>query len=67
MSTFKNKNSLRTIEAQVVQKLRNDEAWPKSTGSYKKNSVYTAILNLCCRNRINFIITKFSNKTPQMQ
>ena len=36
MSTFKNKNSLRTIEAQIVQKLKNNEARPKFTGSYKK-------------------------------
>ena len=36
MNTFKNKNSLRTIEAQIVQKLKNNEAWPKFTGSYKK-------------------------------
>ena len=35
MSTFKNKNSLRTIEAQIVQKLKNNEARPKFTGSYK--------------------------------
>ena len=28
-------------------------------------SVYTAIINLCCRNKINFI-TMFSNKTPQI-
>ena len=39
MSTFKNKNSLRTIEAQIVQKLKNNEARPKFTGSYRK-SVY---------------------------
>ena len=36
MSTFKNKNSLRTIEAQIEQKLKNNEARPKFTGSYKK-------------------------------
>ena len=36
MSIFKNKNSLRTIEAQIVQKLKNNEARPKFTGSYKK-------------------------------
>ena len=36
MSTFKNENSLRTIEAQIVQKLENNEARPKFTGSYKK-------------------------------
>ena len=36
MSTFKNKNSVRTIEAQIAQKLKNNEARPKFTGSYKK-------------------------------
>ena len=36
MSTFKNKNSLRTIEAQIAQKVKNNEARPKFTGSYKK-------------------------------
>ena len=35
MSTFEHKNSLRTIEAQIVQKLKNNEARPKFTGSYK--------------------------------
>ena len=39
MSTFKNKNSLRTIEAQIVQKLKNNEARPKFTGTYKKKRV----------------------------
>ena len=29
-------NNLRTIEAQTVQKLKNNEARPKFTGSYKK-------------------------------
>ena len=38
MSTFKNKKSLRTIEAQIVQKLKNNEARPKFTGSYKKKA-----------------------------
>ena len=33
MSTFKNKNSLRTIEAQIAQKLKNNEARSKFTGS----------------------------------
>ena len=33
----------------------------------EKRSVYTAIINLCCRNKINLIYrTKFSNKTPQI-
>ena len=36
MSTFKHKNSFRTIEAKIVQKLKNNEARPKFTGSYKK-------------------------------
>ena len=40
MSTFKNKNCLRTIEAQIMQNLKNNEARPKLTGSYKKKSVY---------------------------
>ena len=44
MSTFKNKNSLRTIEAQIEQKLKNNEARPKFTGSYKKKSVYQYII-----------------------
>ena len=38
MSTFKNENSLRTIEAQIVQKLKNNEARPKFIGSYKKKA-----------------------------
>ena len=40
MNTFKTKNSLRTVEAQIVQKLKNNEARPKFTGSYKKKRVY---------------------------
>ena len=46
MSTFKNKNSLRTIEAQIVQKLKNNEARPKFTGSYKKNVYATKSSNV---------------------
>ena len=38
MSTFRNKNSLRTIEAQIVQNLNND-ARSKFAGSYKIKSV----------------------------
>ena len=34
MSTFKTKNSLITIEAQIVQKLKNNNSRPKFTGSY---------------------------------
>ena len=33
MSMFDHKNSLRKIEAQIVQKLKNNEAQPKFTGS----------------------------------
>ena len=36
-----NKNNLRTIEAQIVQKLKNNELRTKSTGSYQEMSVYT--------------------------
>ena len=32
------KNKLRTIEAQIVQKRKNNEARPKFTGSYKKKA-----------------------------
>ena len=54
MSTSKNKNSLRTIEAQIVQKLKNNEAWPKFTGSYKKSLYFkcnrSSILN--CKDKL---------------
>ena len=33
------RDSLRKIEARIVQKLKNNEAQPKFTGSYKKKSV----------------------------
>ena len=46
MSTFKNKNSLRTIEAQIVQKLKNNEARPKFTGSYKKKRLFYHLKSL---------------------
>ena len=35
----KNKNNWRTIEAQIVQKLKNNEPQAKFTGSYKKKRV----------------------------
>ena len=38
MGTFEHKNSLRTIEAQIVQKLKNNEARPKFTGTYKEKA-----------------------------
>ena len=43
MSTFKNKNRLRTIEAQNAQKLKNNEARPKFTSSYKKKKRVRAL------------------------
>ena len=45
MSAFKNKNSLRTIEAEISQKVKNNEARPKLTGSYKK-CVYDCLINV---------------------
>ena len=36
VSTFKNKNSLRSIEAEISQKIKNNETRPNFTGSYEK-------------------------------
>ena len=44
MSTVKNENSLRTIEAQIAQKLKNNEARPKFTGSYKKKKACNELI-----------------------
>ena len=50
MSTFKNKNSLRTIEAEISYKVKNNEARPKFTSSYKKKRVsYFAFLHTFSR------------------
>ena len=46
-STFEHKNSLRSIEAQIVQKLKNNEARPKFTGSYKKKACTHSPKGLC--------------------
>ena len=43
MSTFKNKNSLRTIEAQIVQILKNNDNRPKFAGSYKKACILETV------------------------
>ena len=40
MTTFKNKNSLRTIEAEISYKVKNNKPRPKFTGSYKKKRAY---------------------------
>ena len=45
MSTFKNKNSLRTIEAQIVQKLKNNEARPNLLVLIKKKRVHAEQFN----------------------
>ena len=50
MSNFEHKNCLRTIEAQIVQKLKNNEARPKFTGSYEKKRVVSKknhIVHVC--------------------
>ena len=57
MSTFKNKNSLRTIEAQIVQKLKNNEARPKFTASYKKKRV-AVVEGSCSRRRKNLLLAE---------
>ena len=66
MSTFRNKNSLRIIEAQIVQKLKNDEARPKFTGSYgEKKRVLTdagLFLSPCARSFKSQMISVTSQK-----
>ena len=44
-----NKNSLRTIEAQIVQNIKNNEARPKFTGSDKRRSLYFIQWYLCTK------------------
>ena len=39
---------IRTIEAQIVQKLENNEARPKFTGSYKKSVYLKKIIITMC-------------------
>ena len=51
MSTFQNKNSLRTIEAGISYKIENNEAQPKITGSYKKKA---------CRRKSQSLALNFS-------
>ena len=48
MSTFQHKNSLRTIEAQIVQKLKNNEARPKFISSIKKRVVEVEHVHFYC-------------------
>ena len=43
-----NKNNFRTIEAQIVQKLKNNGARPKFTGSYKKKRKKKRVTALAC-------------------
>ena len=49
MSIYEHKNSLRTIEAQIVQKLKNNETRAKFTGPYKKKRVLSCCKNLSLR------------------
>ena len=42
-----NNNNLRTIEAQIMQKLKNNEARPKFTGSCRKMRVVDKTVNCC--------------------
>ena len=37
---MENKNNLRTIKAQIVQELKNNEVRPKFSGYYKKACLY---------------------------
>ena len=61
MSTFKNKNSLRTIEAQIVQKL--NEVRPKLTGSYKKKAFRTQNIRIkFSSNTFGGCVTNYKNK-----
>ena len=55
MSTFEHKNSLRTIEAQIVQKRKNNEARQKLTGSYKKKTCNGIMVNP----HQSFVVSKF--------
>ena len=53
MSTFKNKNSLRTIEAEISQKLKNNGARPKLTGSYIKKKACNQSRKLSTQLRVS--------------
>ena len=55
MSTFEHKNSLRIVEAQIAQKLKNNEARPKFTGSYKKKHVVDSMTTCVCLSGKMFI------------
>ena len=47
MSIFKTKNNLRTGEAQIVRKFKNNETRPKFTGSYKKKAcIFKTVIKL---------------------
>ena len=46
-----NKNNLKTIEAQIVQKLKNNEARPKFAGSYKNRRVLQNLLSQVAQTR----------------
>ena len=64
MSTFQLKNGLRTIiiEAQIVQKLKNNEARPKFTGSYKKKRVIPVSNTMIPHRRKFCFVTDFKER-----
>ena len=66
MSTLKNKNSLRTIEAQIVQKLKNNEARPKFTGSYKKKACISIENDCDFQHSNNKHMARFLDETSQI-
>ena len=63
MSTFQLKNGLRTIiEAQIVQKLKNNEARPKFTDSYKKKRVIPVSNTMIPHRRKFCFVTDFKER-----
>ena len=58
-----NKNNLRTMEAQIVQKHKNNDPPPKFTGSYKKasieNSSFTKLLFVSVYPNWNLLSKRF--------
>ena len=65
ISTFEHKSSLRTIEAQIVQRLKNNEARPKFPGCYKKKaciSLATQFILVLMLNNQDNILCSFQSK-----
>ena len=66
MSTFKNKNRLRTIKADISSEIKNNEARPKFTGCYKKECKHGPQLLLIIYSLLssNFTIAFYSFFKP---